>query len=360
MKKTYFITLCLCLPFFAFSQIDTNVLVIDYQLDKVAPQNGKVIKDISVKRTENRTFVQLMRQVRDSTKTYGGNCFLITAYDTSKAATLDIRTFKPFDYMQGRIFLIDDDEKLVLQKAIIENHRIRDSLKVNYTSKDFELAVGLNFMPFDLKQNEGFISEHEGNFEAFVDLSVAINRTWKHPRNRNANVKLGLGLSRTYLGFYPLITLKEANIADIDTVRVGEIGNWEYQLMIPMSISIVEPNLIEDGTGIKLIMGVEYRHRIYHINTDNILTENYDFAQNIGTVVEDKLLTKLTNEHYNQLISPYSLIGHVGLGVTIHEGVGFGVQYSRFIIPPFASGQELDKNFGVNFFIEMQLFNMKK
>jgi len=354
MKIILILLLSLNLATFALGQKDTNILVLNFPQDKIIPLHGKVLHEISVRRNQQRTFAQLIEQVKDSALYYGGNCFLITDYDTS-APVIDLFTMRLRDYLQGRIYQIDALEKQHLQALVIEKARVRDSLKVNYTSKDVELVLGMSVGSFDMPNNNGYIRENaEGNDKFYGSFSLAMNRVWKHPKNRNANFRLGLGVARTYIDLYPNITLQEANIANIDTVNISFIDIREYQLLFPVGFSYTFPNILKKGNGLKIVIGVENRFQIGQRTLSSLLMTS------TNNVYQDENLERLTNQYFSDFINPYTLIANIGFGFTNHEGVGGGLRYSRFLIHPFLNEQQLNEQFMINFYVDIQLFNFRK
>lgn len=353
MKTTLIFIFCLYFSFSVFSQNDTNVLVINHVEDKLMPQNGKMIKEIAVRRTENRTFKQLIEQVKDSARRYGGNCFLITQYDLGDPV-FDLGTMRLRDYMKGQVYLIDSIEKQFLEAQTIKKARERDSLKVNYKNKDIELVIGFDLGGFRLAANQGYTQAHDELLgDTYGSLYLIANRTWQFPTFRNNYFHLGAGLSRTALLFNPNITLQDAGIADIDTVRVIYIDNREFQILFPVGFTHTFPNLIEKGTGLKVMLGLENRFQVGRRDMETTLFGDSE------VVYEDETHNDLAHQHYNSFLNPYTLMGTMGLGLSTHDGVGFEIRYSRFIIPPFLNGQPFNQEFIFSFQVDIQLFNFR-
>jgi hypothetical protein len=354
MKTIIILILSLILTTFSFSQNDSNILVLNQVQDKIIPQNGKVIKEISVRRTEKRTLEQLIEQVKDSAKFYGGNCFLITKYDLGDPV-YDLKTMRLRDYMQGQVYLLDSLEKQFLKTQATEIARKRDSLKVNYSFKDIELLLGFDLGGFRLAANEGYAQEHnEVSGDTYGSLYLIANRNWKLPTNRNASFKFGAGFGRTAILFNPNVTLQETGIADMDTVKVVYIDNREFQVLFPLGFSYTFPHLLEKGSGLKLVLGLENRFQVGQRDMRTVLFGDSEH------VYEDDNHVRLATEYYTSFLNPYTLLGSVGFGITTHNGIGCEAKYTRFLIHPFLKGQQLRQQFIFSFQIDFQLLNLNR
>lgn len=197
--------------------------------------------------------------------------------------------------------------------------------------------------------------DFEGNLSFFLHFTHV-----KKSKTKGLSYRYGLGLSREYLGIYPLLTLKDANISEIDSVIIGEVNNWEYQLLLPISISYEFPNLFKQGYGLRLTAGIENRLRVHRIATESYLVSNYSFEDNLGDFFEDEKLTNLVNEKYSNFIRPYAMQANIGLEFLPPELISGGFKFINLIIHPFGKGQKLSRQFGVMVYINIPLFNLKK
>jgi hypothetical protein len=99
---------------------------------------------------------------------------------------------------------------------------------------------------YNLELNEGFINnnseslEYSGNF--FFNINYVIPSNWTN----NFQYRLGIGLAREFTSFYPAITLNDAEISNVDTIIIGEVGNMEYLFLLPIGLSYDFRNIIEN------------------------------------------------------------------------------------------------------------------
>jgi hypothetical protein len=359
MKKAVILLFVFGFPFLILAQSNLEVLVINLE-DSIAIPDSNFIQEIRIKRKLlKRTLPQLKEQVADSARLYKGNCLQITYHDKSKTTTIENRQFP--DYIRAKIYAIDMAEKIRLTKIVEQNEIRRDSLiRHRPTSKDFEISLGFQTSQFTLKDNPGFILRNNSPYNGSLNFFFHLNRVFKPQKNKQLNYRIGVGAAREYLGFYSLVTLEEAGIANTDTIRIGEVENWEYQLLIPLSISYEFPNLIKKGSGVRFFLGFENRIRLHRIATEATLVTNYDFQANIGDYHEDEILMQKTNDLFSNFINPYSLQINLGIGFLQPELGSAGIKVTNMLIPSFGNGQKFTRQVGFLFFLELPLFNRKK
>lgn len=358
MTKKIIFFYVLILTNLTFGQSRLDVVGIDIE-DRLTLPDSCFIKEIVIKRKLiSKNLEQLKNQATDSTLQYQGNCYIITYYDNRD--TLYLKKGKFPDYLRANIYKVNPIQLNELSRIVKINSKTRDSLILNRkTNKDFEFVGGFQIAKFNLKSKSGYISNNVGATGSSLSIFVQLNKVVKSKINSNLYYRYGVGASREYLGFYPLVTLREAQISDIDSIRIGEIANWEYQIHFPVSISYEFPNIIKKGFGLKLYFGLENRFRFYRVNTDNQMVANYNFTDNFGLTYKNEEISQIVNKKYSEFIRPYSLQLNFGIGIVPPELGSGGIKFTNIIIPTFGNGQKINQQLGVTFFVEIPIFNKK-
>lgn len=340
-------------------QIDTDVVVIDLE-DDTTPPESKFIKEIRIKRKFLiKTLGQLRAQAVDSAKIYRGNCLKITHFDNNES--LVIKKGYP-DYLRARIYHIENyEQKHRIKDTVKRNKYIRDSLLINRkTTADYQLILGYQDSGFNLKKNRGYNLGDPEDWALYGSFFFHINRVFESKKVKRLKYHVGIGGAKNYLGIYPLVSLKETGIVDVDSVKVGKVGYWDYSLLVPISLSYELPNIYKKGFGVRFFVGVENSITLYRSKTESILTTNFDPEKNIGDLYEDENLNKKVNDYFSELVGPYSLRLNAGIGLIKKERGSGGVKYTHMYISPFKKGQKINKQYGFLIFLEIPLFDIKK
>lgn len=356
MERTIILIILLGISSLIFGQSNSNIVVISIGDDITIPDSD-LIKEIHIQRKLiNKSLATLTEQALDSTIFYGGNCLQVTYYDT-RGRTNITNGYYP-DYFRANIFKIDSAKLSEIKRITQNNQKVKDSLILNReTSKDFEILVGLQLSSYYLKNNAGFIEK--GGQGGYGNCFFYFNRVINSKLDDKLNIRLGVGAAREYLFFYPLVTLKETNIANTDSIRIGLVKNWEYQFLVPVSISYEFPNLIKKGYGLNFTLGIENRFRIHRIRTTSQLVANYNFEENHGENYEDKHLTQKANDLYSNFINPFSIQINAGIGLMTPELDSGGIRLTNMIVPSFGNGQKMNNQFGLMFFVNIPLFDKR-
>ncbi|MDF1698761.1 MAG: hypothetical protein P1U56_23105 [Saprospiraceae bacterium] len=357
MSKAIILFLFIGLSGVLNGQINADIILIPLE-DKITIPDSNFTKEIHIKRgVFKKSRTKLIEQAIDSTKWYDGNCLKITYYDDRENTTITKGEIP--DYLSAKIYKLDEDKKEEYRKGIERNQLRRDSVLIHRkTSKDFEIVFGVHYSKFNMKNNEGFIVEGKGDFEGYFNLFFHLNRVFVSSRNDHLHYRIGIGAAREYLSFYPLVTLENAGISNLESIRIGEVGNWEYQVLVPMSISYELPNLIKKGFGLRFFLGMEHRFRIHQVKTQSLLVANYSFEKNRGDVYENEPITQKVNELYANFINPYSLQVNFGIGLLPPEIGSGGIKLTHLAVPSFGKGQKINSQFGLMVYLEMPLFNL--
>lgn len=347
------IIICLAL-IFSFNncldgQVDTDVVVIDLEDDTMPPES-KFIKEVRIKRKFLiKTLGQLRAQAVDSAKIYRGNCLKITHFDENKS-------------LRARIYHIRNyEQKHRIKDRVKRNKNIRDSLLINRkTTSDYQLILGFQYSGFNLKKNPGYNLGDPEDWALYGSFFFHLYRVFESKKVKRLKYHVGIGGAKNYFGIYPLVTLKETGIADIDSIQVGEVGYWDYPLLVPISLSYELPNIYKKGFGVRFFVGVENSITLYRSKTESILTTNFDSDKNIGDLYKDENLNKKVDDYFSEFVGPYSLQLNAGIGFIDKERGSVGVKYTHMYISPFKKGQKINKQYGFLIFLEIPLFDIKK
>lgn len=341
---------------FIYGQSDVVVISLE---DDISVPDSNFIQEISIKRKFfKKSYSKLIAQAVDSASTYEGNCLKITYHDKSESTSIKQKEYP--DYLRANIYNIDNTLKTEIEGVIEDNQIESDSLlRSRKTSKDFEISLGMQYASFHLENNEGFNIDEKGGLEGYFNFFFDFNRVFKFKNDPKLNFRIGIGAARENLIFSPLVTLEEAGISNTDSIRVAEVENWEYQLLFPISISYEFPNLIKSGFGIRIILGVENRYRMFRARTENVLIANYSLGDDSGVVYENEQLSNKTNDHFSGFITPYSMQVNIGIGLLNHELGSGGIRFTNLLIPSFGEGQKIKEQFGLMVYIDIPLFDHK-
>jgi hypothetical protein len=328
--------------------------------DNVKVRDTDIIKEIVIKRKLlKKSKNDLIKQAIDSTRHYNANCFHITYYDESESTNMEGWSLKWPPYLKGYIYKLDSVENIALYDRLNKAQYQRDSIVINRkTTKSFELELGGQVSNFELKNNSGYIRSEGLENGGYVNFYFHLNYVKTINTKRNLNARLGIGLAREYLYFNPLVSLKEAGVSELDSITIAEIGNWEYQFLVPLSITYELPNIIKIGYGIRFYAGIENRFRIYRSGLDNVMVENYNVETNEGPIYSDMEFSKKINEKYSTHIKSFSVQANFGIALLTPKMISGGIRINRIILPPFNNNQKLSTHFGMTVFINAPLFNL--
>ncbi len=230
-----------------------------------------------------------------------------------------------------------------------------DSLWQNIGHRKYELNIGVQFARFHLEANPNYIlglEDYPGNY---LNLFVHVNRVLRSKKNPRLQYRVGLGVAWESLTFSPFITVNEAGIAPLDSVRISEFQNEEFQLHLPMSVAYDFPDFLREGLGCRLFFGLEHRLRVHRNDLDNSLVFGFDFQRNTGQAYSDGGIQADVNAYYANFIGYYSLQLNLGVGIMDSRLGSGGVKLTNLIVPAFREGQQLSRQLGLLLFLEVPL-----
>lgn len=208
---------------------------------------------------------------------------------------------------------------------------------INEVNMDF----GFNVNTYDIKNKVGF-----SNTISSEEISMFINVNARKYVTERFSYSVGIGINKEYIDFNPLINVGETNrneISNFDTLTIAEVGNWDWQFQLPITISlelfdqidIFPPIFIVPG--MRLTTGLTNRITFNRINTDNIIISNFNEEMGYGYEYYDEKLNNDISKYYSEQIKHYRLMMNVGIEFFFeYNTIGFlgGVRYNRYILSP--------------------------
>jgi hypothetical protein len=210
---------------------------------------------------------------------------------------------------------------------------------------------------YSLSKKEGYFLGNNNSNGTIGGLRINTHKVFCSKTRKNLYYKFGIGLSRSVNYFNSMVTLKEAQIAPIDSVRIGEVLNRSLNMNLPIVVWYEFPNLFKKGLGLGFSLGIESKIRLNNEKVKSKLTSDFDFAANRGNSYYNEAHNALTNKKFENLLKPFSAQLSFGFSMIDNTYTSGGLKFFMPLISPFSNTLKVKTELGATVFLRNSFSN---